>query len=76
MTDDSQNKINTQEFESKTYGMMLDEVETICRDVADARIDLDVMVAKVEQGYKLIKAMRARLADTRVKIEELRVTME
>jgi hypothetical protein len=34
------------------------------------------MVAKVEQGYKLIKAMRARLADTRVKIEELRVTME
>jgi exonuclease VII small subunit len=76
MADDAGNNIDAKEFESKTYGMMLDEVETICRDVADARIDLDVMVAKVEQGYKLIKAMRSRLADTRVKIEELRVTME
>jgi exonuclease VII small subunit len=76
MVDDAGNNIDAKEFESKTYGMMLDEVETICRDVADARIDLDVMVAKVEQGYKLIKAMRSRLADTRVKIEELRVTME
>lgn len=76
MAGDTDIKIPSPEFDSKTYGTMLDEVETICRDVADARIDLDVMVAKVEHGYKLIKAMRARLADTRVKIEELRVTME
>jgi len=76
MADGGDNTVDIKDFESKTYGMMLDEVETICRDVADARIDLDVMVAKVEQGYKLIKAMRTRLADTRVKIEELRVTME
>lgn len=76
MAEGDDNTKDIKEFESKTYGMMLEEVETICRDVADARIDLDVMVAKVEQGYKLIKAMRTRLADTRVKIEELRVTME
>ena len=76
MAEGGESMVEIKEFESKTYGMMLEEVETICRDVADARIDLDVMVAKVEQGYKLIKAMRTRLADTRVKIEELRVTME
>lgn len=62
--------------EGATYNGMLAEVEAICREVADPQIDLDMLVRKVERGYGLIKAMRARLADTKTKIEELRVTME
>lgn len=62
--------------ESTMYSAMLAEVESICREVSDSQIDLDAMVAKVERGYKLIKAMRARLAETRGKIEELRIEME
>jgi exodeoxyribonuclease VII small subunit len=62
--------------EGATYNAMLAEVEAICRQVGDPQIDLDLLVRQVERGYTLIKAMRARLAATKTKIEELRITME
>ena len=76
MTDNADKTQGIEGFESATYSVMLEEVEGICRAVADSQIDLDAMVVKVERGYKLIKAMRARLAETRGKIEELRLEME
>ena len=62
--------------ESATYAAMLVEVEGICRDVSSPELDLDLMVAKVERGYHLIKAMRGRLAETRQKVEKLRQEFE
>jgi len=58
--------------ESKNYQAMLEEVESIVTSLGSEKIDLDDMVKKVEHGYELIKTMRARLEDTRQKIETLR----
>ena len=57
--------------EAKTYKEMLDEVESIVREVASPEMDLDDMVGKVERGYALIKTMRERLDATREKIDKL-----
>lgn len=58
--------------ESEKYSSMLKQVETIVGEISSSNIDLDAMVEKVETGYDLIKKMRLRLQDTKVKIEELR----
>ncbi len=57
--------------ESLTYQKMLEEVETIVRDVASPQLDLDDMVQKVERGYALIQTMRQRLDQTKERIDEL-----
>lgn len=62
--------------ESVTYQQMLDEVETLVRDVASSELDLDAMVGKVERGYGLIKSMRERLDSTKLKIDQLRTEFE
>ncbi len=62
--------------ESATYKAMLEKVEAIVRDVGSPELDLDEMVGKIEQGYGLIKEMRARLDQTKEKIEKLRMDFE
>lgn len=62
--------------ESITYKAMLTEVESIVRDVSASDLDLDDLVAKIEKGYGLIKAMRSRLDETKGRIEKLRMDFE
>ena len=62
--------------ESKTYQSMLEDVENIVRTVGTGQLDLDDVVVKVEEGYKLIKTMRSRLDATKTKVEELRAEFE
>ena len=62
--------------ESQSYKQMLDEVEAITREVAQPEIDLDHLVERVERGYTLIESMRARLDQTKTKIEELHEKFE
>lgn len=62
--------------ESSSYQSMLEEVEGIVRTVSSGPMDLDDVVAKVEQGYKLIRQMRERLDTTKAKVEELRTEFE
>lgn len=57
--------------ESQPYQEMLNEVETIVKEVASPQIDLDQMVTKVERGYQLIQAMQDRLNQTKSRIEDL-----
>jgi exodeoxyribonuclease VII small subunit len=64
------------ERESATYQKMLDEVESLVREVATPDLDLDLMVSKVERGYGLIKSMRERLETTKARIELLRSEFE
>jgi exodeoxyribonuclease VII small subunit len=58
--------------DSETYKAMLENVETIVREVGAPEIDLDVMVDKIESGYDLIKKMRQKLDNTKSKVDELR----
>lgn len=62
--------------ESQTYQKMLEEVETIVRDIASPELDLDQMVSKVERGYELIRAMRQRLDATKTRIDQLHQRFE
>ncbi len=62
--------------ESLTYQSMLQEVESIVRDVASPELDLDQMVQKVERGYELIRSMKLRLDETKLRIEQLHQKFE
>lgn len=66
----------SQENNAATYKAMLDEVESIVKEVGSDGLDLDLMVQKIERGYGLIKAMRKRLAETKAKVEHLRLEFE
>ena len=62
--------------ESASYKAMLSEVEDLVREVGQPDLELDSMVNKIERGYTLIKAMRARLELTKQKVEQLRLDFE
>jgi len=62
--------------DSKKYSKMLEEVESIIDEISSEDIDLDKMVDKVEKGFDLIRKMRARLDQTKNKIETLRKDFE
>lgn len=64
--------IVTQTGESKRYREMLEEVEAIVRDLGQNKQDLDEVTGKVQRGFEIIKAMKARLEETRTQIEKLR----
>ena len=57
--------------ESSNYQKMLNEVESIVKEISSQGVDLDEMVTKVERGYELIKKMRDRLGETKEKINQL-----
>lgn len=59
--------------ESQSYKAMLDEVETIVRDLGKDDFDLDQMVGHIERGFALIKSMRERLQTTKDQVEKLRL---
>ncbi len=62
--------------ESVTYRHMLEKVESLLTEVSASDVDLDAMVGKVEEGYRVIRQMRERLLDTKGKIEKLRLEFE
>ena len=62
--------------ENVSYKEMLGKVESIVELVSDPDLDLDELVAKVEEGYGLIRKMRTRLEDTKLKVEALREEYE
>ena len=62
--------------ESQNYQKMLEETEAIVREIGVGKMDLDLMVEKIERGYTLIKGMRHRLDETKTKIEKLRAAHE
>ena len=64
------------ETKNKSYQEMLTKVETLVDQVADPDLDLDAMVARVEEGYGLIREMRTRLESTQLKVEALRQEYE
>lgn len=59
--------------ESQTYQEMLEEVESILKEIGSTDIDLDQMVTKVEKGYSLIQTMKERLEKTKEKMDQLHI---
>ena len=67
---------NKPDSNSPPYRAMMEEVEGIIASISSQEVDLDQMVQQVEKGYKLIAAMRQRLATTKMKVDELREGFE
>lgn len=57
--------------ESRKYREMLEEIETIVRDLSQNPQDLDEVAGKVKRGHELIRTMRDRLEQTRMTVERL-----
>jgi exodeoxyribonuclease VII small subunit len=57
--------------ESRKYQEMLEEVESIVRDLSQNTQDLDEVASKVKRGHDLVKAMRDRLDQTRMSVERM-----
>ena len=70
------NTSSVEDTESVTYRHLLEKVESLLTEVSASDVDLDAMVSKVEEGYRVIRQMRTRLLDTKSKIEKLRLEFE
>lgn len=64
-------KNSEKESESMTYGAMLKKMDGLISEVSQQDIDLDIMLEKVSEGAQLIKVMRTRLEESKVKIDQL-----
>lgn len=62
--------------ESVTYQQMFAKVEAIVQSVASTEVELETMVDKVEEGFKLIGCMRERLEQTKQRIDVLKTQYE
>lgn len=62
--------------EAQRYETMMQKVEQIVAQLGRQDLDLDSVVQRVEEGYALIEKMRARLEQTKMKIEQLRPAEE
>ena len=58
--------------ESQTYQNMSTKVEAIIQSLDSEKIDLDLMLNKVEEGYKLLDKMRTKLQKSQEKVNQLR----
>ena len=58
--------------ESQTYQNMSTKVEAIIQSLDSEKIDLDLMLNKVEEGYKLLDKMRTKLQKSQEKVDQLR----
>ena len=56
----------------QNYEQMLRRVEQIVQQLNGQDLDLDSIVARVEEGYALVNSLKLRLDSTKMKIESLR----
>lgn len=57
--------------ESQTYSQMLAQVEDLVRSVQKGDLDLDALVARVEEGLTLLQRLRSRLSATEKRLVEV-----
>ena len=68
----TQKKMN----ESENFQKMVTDVESIITQISSNNIDLDEVLEKTEQGYKLLASMKGRLKEAKDKIEQLKLEYE
>lgn len=61
-----------EENKSHTFNNMVTKIENIIAEISSNRIDLDDVLEKTEEGYKLLKSMKHKLEDAKSKIEQLK----
>ena len=62
--------------ESESFQKMVTDVESIITQISSSNIDLDEVLEKTEQGYKLLASMKGRLKEAKDKIEQLKTEYE
>lgn len=69
-------KTKKDQSETQTYQQMYQQVEQLVQELNQGDLDLDALVNKVEDGYRLIQTMRERLDETKQKIDKLRADFQ
>ena len=64
------------QISEQTYNNMLKKVETITTEIAKENIDLDELINKIEEGYKLLDNMKERLTEAKMIIEKIEAKYE
>ncbi len=64
---------SVEENESLKYEKMYERLQKIVDSIAEKdSMDLDKVVSSIEEGYKLIEAMKTRLAQAKDKVEMIK----
>ena len=66
----------TKENKSASFQKMVTDVENIITQISSNNIDLDEVLEKTEEGYKLLASMKGRLKEAKSKIEQLKSEYE
>lgn len=64
-------KTKKPEKDSEKYAKLQTKLENIVKDIGSEEIELDQLIAKVEEGYQLIDKMRKRLQATKDNLDEI-----
>ena len=59
-------------MESQTFNKMVARIESIIGNISKENIDLDEVLSQTEEGYKILKSMKLKLEDAKLKIEQLK----
>lgn len=60
------------ELESQTFNNMVIKIEKIIENISSDKVDLDDVLDKTEEGYKILKSMKLKLEEAKTKIEQLK----
>lgn len=65
-----------QDQTQNNYTARLYRVEKIVEELGSNNLNLDEVVGKVEEGYKLIAELKQKLGETKMRVEQLRQKFE
>lgn len=66
----------SQDQTQNSYSARLYRVEKIVEELGSNNLNLDEVVGKVEEGYKLIAELKQKLGETKLRVEQLRQKFE
>jgi exodeoxyribonuclease VII small subunit len=68
--------VSAEKAKAPTFEEALGKLETIVEAMEDGRTPLAELIAKYEEGNRLLKVCEARLKDAELKIEQLKRTRD
>ena len=65
-------ELDSKQSQSESFNQMISKIEGIIAEMSSQDVDLDDVLSKTEEGYKLLKSMKEKLEEAKEKIEQLK----